>query len=387
MSKTLKFAIASLLLSIILAGIACVAAPQIAQNDVPSHEFGLVEEVWQLLQRDFVDQDALDPAKLEQGAVRGLLDALDDPYTSYLTPEQYELSRTRLAGEFSGIGARITLKERQLIVVAPIAGSPAEQAGIRPGDKILEVDGESTAGWSLHESAMTIRGPRGTAVTLLVLHLDEVVPREIEIIRAEIKVPSVEWEMLPDNIAHIRISNFTERTTEEFNSALSDIVAQDTVRIVLDLRNNPGGLLSAAVSVVSQFLESGIAVYAVDNTGERASWPVQRGTMAPDTPLVVLVNNHTASAGEIVAGALQSHNRSPIIGVRTHGKGSMNRIHRLSDGGALFVTFARWFTPDDRQIHGEGIAPDIELELTPEDIENDRDPQLERAIEYLNRER
>jgi carboxyl-terminal processing protease len=236
---------------------------------------------------------------------------------------------------------------------------------------------------SLHEAAMKIRGPQGTKVRLLVLHPDEDIPREIKITRAEIKVPSVEWEMLPDNVAHIRITNFTERTDAEFASALSDIIAQGGVGIVLDLRNNPGGLLEAAVNVASQFLKQGIVVYALDNRRERTDWPVRVGGMAPDIPLAILVNNHSASASEVVAGALQDHERGPIIGIKTLGKGSMNRVHQLGDGGALFITFARWFTPDGRQIEREGIVPDIEIQLTPEDIENDRDPQLDRAIEYL----
>ena len=383
-----KLAVVASLVTVFLLGIACgVAVPLIPQADAPPQGLELVEEVWQLIQRDFVDSEALDHNKLAEGAVRGLIEALDDPYTSYLTPEQYELSITRLTGEFSGIGAMITIEEGQLIVIAPIAGSPAEQAGIRPGDKILEVDGESTAEMSLHEAALKIRGPQGTKVSLLVLHPDEDIPREIEITRAEIKLPSVEWEMLPGNIAHIRVSNFTERTNSEFASALSDVMAHGATGIVLDLRGNPGGLLAAAVKVASQFLEEGIVVYALDNKRERTDWPVRDGGMAPDTPLAVLVNSHTASAGEVVAGALQDHNRGLIIGVSTHGKGSMNRVHRLSDGGALYITFARWFTPDGRQIDREGIAPDIELELTPEDIENDRDPQLDRAIEYLQRGR
>jgi carboxyl-terminal processing protease len=375
------------LLAILLLGIACVAVPLIPQKDAPPEGLERVEEVWRLIERYFVDSEALCPDELAEGAIRGLIEALGDPFTSYLTPEQHELWMTRLRGEFSGIGAVITIREGQLTVVAPIAGSPAEQAGMRSGDKILEVDGESTAGWSLPQAAMKIRGPIGTTVRLLVLRPDEDIPREIEITRAKIKVPTVEWEMLPGNIAHIRISNFTERTDAEFASALSDIIAQGGAGIVLDLRNNPGGLLGAAVKVASQFLEQGIVVYALDNKGVRTEWPVQDGGMAPDIPLAVLVNSYSASASEVVAGALQDHDRGPIIGVKTHGKGSMNRVHHLGHSGALFLTFARWFTPDGRQIDREGIAPDIELELTLEDIENDRDPQLERAIEYLRRGR
>ncbi|MBT9149106.1 MAG: putative CtpA-like serine protease [Dehalococcoidia bacterium] len=382
MSRALKLAIASLL-TILLLSIACVAVPLIPQRDAPPQGLELVEEVWQLIQRDFVDSEALDPAKMAEGAIRGLIEALDDPYTSYLTPQQYELSRTQLEGEFSGIGAIITIKEGQLTVVAPIADSPAEQAGIRPGDQILEVDGESTAGMGLHEAALKIRGRQGTKVRLLVLRPGEDTPREIEITRAEIKLPSVRWEMLPDAIAHITLTNFTGRTDSEFASALRDVIAQGAIGIVLDLRNNPGGLLDAAVRVASQFLEEGIVVYALDNRGERDDWSVQHKGIASEMPLAVLVNRHSASASEVVAGALQDYNRGPIIGAKTHGKGSMNRVHQLSNGGALYITFARWFTPDGRQIDREGITPDIEVELTPEDIENNRDPQLERAIEYL----
>jgi carboxyl-terminal processing protease len=382
MSRAIKLAIASLL-AIFILGIACVAVPLIHQRDAPPEGLERVEEVWRLIERYFVDSKALCPDELAEGAIRGLIETLDDPFTSYLTPEQHELWITRLEGEFSGIGAILNIREGQLTVVAPIPGSPAEQANIRPGDKILEVDGEPTAGMSLQEAAMNIRGPQGTRVRLLILRPDEDIPREIEVTRAEIKVPSVEWKMLPDNIAHIRISNFTERTDVEFASALSDIIAQGGTGIVLDMRNNPGGLLDAAVNVASQFLERGIVVYALDNRGERTNWPVRARGMASDIPLAVLVNSHSASASEVVTGALQDHNRGPIIGAKTHGKGSVNRMHQLGDGGALVITFARWFTPDGQQIDMEGITPDIKVDLTPEDIKNGRDPQLERAIEYL----
>ncbi len=382
MSRTLKLAIASLLV-ILLLGIACVAMPLIPQQDAPPPGLEHVEEVWRLIQRYHVDSEDLDPNKLAEGAIRGLIEALGDPYTTYLTPQRYELWRTQLEGEFFGIGAIITIREGQLTVVAPIAGSPAEQAGIRPGDQILEVDGEPTAGMDLRAALMKIRGPQGTKVTLLVLHPDEDTPREIEITRAKIKVPSVKWEMLPNNLAHIRVTNFTERTDSEFTSALRDIIAHGATGIILDLRNNPGGPLDAAVKVASQFLEEGIVVYALDNRGEREDWSAQDKGIAPEIPLVVLVNSHSASASEVVAGALQDHNRGPIIGTKTHGKGSVNRIHRLGHGGALSITFARWFTPSGRQIDRNGIAPNFEVTITAEDIENDRDPQLERAIAYL----
>jgi carboxyl-terminal processing protease len=273
------------------------------------------------------------------------------------------------------------------MVVAPIAGSPAEEAGIRSGDKILEINGEPTSEMSLIEATLKIRGKEGTKVKLLVLHRGEDIPIEIEVIRAEIDLPSVDWEMLPENIAHLGITNFSGRTDYEFASALEDIESQGATAIVLDLRDNPGGMLNAAVSVASQFLEEGLVLYTVDSEGERTNWEVKPEGLALDTPLAVLVNGGSASASEVVAGALQDNQRGPIIGVKTLGKGSVNRVHQLSNGGALYITYARWFTPSGGQIDEEGIIPDIEVEMTAEDVENDRDPQLEQAIEYLTQRR
>jgi C-terminal peptidase prc len=300
MTRTLKLAIASLL-AILLLGFTYLAPPLIPQRDAPPEGLELVEEVWQLILRDFVDREALDPDKLAQGAIRGLIEALNDPYTFTAHPAF----------------VRISEKARAL----------------------------------------------------------------------KIRLPSVKWEMLPDNIAQIRVTTFTERTGSEFASALSNIVAQGATGIVLDLRNNSGGSLDAAVKVASQFLEQGLVVYKLNNRGVRTDYPVLAGGLALDIPLAVLVNSRSLSASELVAGALQDHNRGPIIGVRTFGKGSTSRVHELSNSWVLYVTFARLFTPHGRQIEGEGIVPDIELEMTPEEIENDRDSQLKRAIEYLTLER
>lgn len=370
---------------VFLLTLGCSNTTDLSRPNSPAEGLELVEEAWDVIAEDFVDSQSLSTEELAEGAIRGLVEALNDPHTSYLTAEQYEISSTKLKGEFSGIGAIITIKDMALTVVAPITGTPAEQAGIRSGDKILEVDGKSTSGMSLNEAQLEIRGKEGTKVNLLILHPDESIPIEIEITRAEIELPSVSWEMLPDNIAHIKLTNFTERTDSELTSALKDTELQGAIGIVLDLRNNPGGLLDAAVSVVDQFVEEGIALYALDNQGRKDEWSVEAGGLAADTPIAVLVNSGSASASEIVAGAIQAHNRGPIIGVKTFGKGSMNRIYQLSNGGALYITFARWFTPNGQQIDNEGIIPNIEIDTKQEDIENDYDPQLERAIEHLKK--
>jgi carboxyl-terminal processing protease len=207
---------------------------------------------------------------------------------------------------------------------------------------------------------------------------------EIEITRDDIQLPSVEWAMLPSNIAHIKITSFSDRTDSEFTSALKDIKSQSAAGIVLDLRNNPGGIVDAAVNMVDQFINKGTVVYALDNKGERTDWSARDGGLAEDIPLVVLVNGHSASASEIVSGALQDYSRGPIIGVKTFGKGSMNLVRQLSNGGALYITYARWFTPNGHQIDKEGVIPDIIVEMTPSDTEAGRDPQLERATEYLS---
>ena len=275
------------------------------------------------------------------------------------------------------------MKDDLLTVVSVFDDSPAEQAGIKSGDKILEVDGQSLSGMSLYEGVLKIRGKQDTRVKLLVLHSDEDIPIEIELTRAKIEIPSIQWQMLPGSIAHIQIDEFSERTGAQLQLALEESLAQDVAGIVLDLRYNPGGMVDAAVSVASQFIEEGIILYALDSDENRTEWLAKSGGIVLDIPLTVLVNNHSASASEVVAGALQDYDRGAVIGTKTFGKGSMNRVRELSNGGALYITFARWYTPNGRQIDEEGISPDIEIEITEEDIENGRDSQLERAIEHL----
>ena len=367
----------TLLLTVSLAiplGTGCSLIPdqKTSESDL---DVALLEEVWEIIQEEYVEPDELDTETLIRGAVRGMVDALDDPYSAYLDPDEYEMFASELSGKFEGIGAYVGERNGQITIIAPIPDSPADKAGIRPGDIIMGVDGESTVGWSVQDAVLAIRGPRGTPVSLLVLHEGDIETVEIEIIRAEIEVPGVYLEMLGD-IAHITIIDFTERTNEELSAALDEVANQEATGIILDLRWNGGGLLSAVVDVTSRFLDEGIVLSAVDNKGHKTDYPVSHTGSVIQLPMVVLVNEFSASSSEVLAGALQDYDRAVVAGATTFGKGSVNILRPLSDGSGLYITIARWYTPGGRLIEGEGIEPDFELD--PEEV----DP-VEWALDYL----
>ena len=343
----------------------------------PGGALGLdtVVQAWDILFEDYVDSGRLDSSALSQGAIRGMVEALDDPYTSYLGPEDYRLALSSLEGKIEGIGAQVAIRDEQLTIIAPIADSPAAKAGIRAGDRILEIDGRSTAGMSLAEAVLKIRGPEGTPVRLLTLHQGETEPELIEIVRAEIELPSVRFEMKGD-IAYINITHFSEDTDDELSPVLRSVAQGEASGIILDLRSNPGGLLPAVVDITSHFLKEGVVVYVVDNQGERTALTVKPSAATTDLPVVVLVDSYTASGGEVLAGALRDHARAAIAGTKTYGKGSVNILRQLKDGSGLYVTTARWLTPNGHLIEGEGLHPDYELELDKEDA-------IQWAIDYL----
>ena len=375
MSKILKIVVIALLVVNLALFFGAGCAVGIKAPFGSTQSLGIVDEAWDILFRDYVDKDKLDETKLSQGAVRGMVEAVDDPYTAYLDPATYELSLTRLEGTYEGIGATVAIEDDQIVVIAPIAGSPAEKAGIRPGDKVLEIDGVSTEGMSLVEAVVIIRGPQGTPVRLLVLHQDETEPVEIEIVRAEIELPSVRYEMRED-IAYINISHFSELTDGQLSSALESITHEAATGIIIDLRSNPGGLLQGVIDVASYFLTEGVVVDVVDNKGGHTTATVTRREVITDLPLVILVDSFSASGSEVLAGALQDHGRAVIAGTTTFGKGSVNILRQLKDGSGLYITTARWLTPQGRLIEGEGISPDYELELEEEDA-------IQWAIAYL----
>jgi len=347
-------------------------------------EFDIVEEAWLVILQDYVDIEELDLNTVSGEAVRGMIGALDDPHSAYYSAEQYETIKNRhIEGLYGGIGAVLSIIDGNLTVVSLIEDAPAERGGLMPGDRILGVDGESTWGMSLDDAVDRISGEPGTDVTLLVIHEGSNEEETIVITREEIKLPSIYTEMLPDNIAHIEISRFSSHTGNELATELERLLENDLDGIVLDLRDNTGGVLAAAVKTASQFLEEGLVTYAIYSGDKREDWEVEKGGIATDIPLAILVNANTASAGEVVAGALQDHERGRLIGTQTYGKGSVNHHRQLSDGSAIYISIARWYTPDGRQIEGNGLTPDDEVEITVEDIEQGNDPQLDRAIEYI----
>jgi carboxyl-terminal processing protease len=342
-------------------------------------------QTWEIVQQYYVDQP-VDTTLMMQGAIRGMLAALDDPHTSYMDPELYSLEEQSLAGEYEGIGAYIDTSGDYVEIISPITGSPAEAAGLKSGDLIVGIDGEDMTGVSGDVVHALILGPAGTDVTLTVKResLDE--PFDVTITRAKIIVPSVESRMLEDedNLAYVRINIFGEDTADDLHNQLRELMKNDPRGLVLDLRGNGGGYLDTAIDVVSEFIDSGVVVYEEYGDGSRDSYDVKRGGLATEIPLVVLVDEGTASASEITAGAIQDYERGILVGTTTYGKGSVqNWLALVNDQGAIRVTIARWLTPSGRQINEIGIEPDYVVEFTEQDIENLDDVQLKKAIELL----
>ncbi|MCX6020175.1 MAG: S41 family peptidase [Chloroflexi bacterium] len=346
-------------------------------------QFKLLNEIWDILRTDFVEPQTLDADKLGRGAIEGVVRALGDAHTSYIDKEQYAMEQAGIRGSYEGIGAHVSLQDGVVVIVSPIAGSPAEQAGVRAGDRIMGVNDESVKGLTLTDVVTKIKGPRGTTVKLLVMREGSTDPVTLTITRAEIKTGTVFVQMLPDGVAHIRISQFAQRTGVELRDALKEAEKQGAKSLVLDLRNNPGGLLDTTVESASQFLEKGVVAYQVDRNGNKDTWEVRPGGATLTMPMVILVNQGSASGSEVLTGALQDYGRATVIGTKTFGKGSVNHIRELSDGSALYVTIARWLTPNGRLIEGKGLDPDITVPFTEDDLKAQRDPQLAKGLEVL----
>ena len=355
---------------------------QIAPDPQVQSQFKVFWEAWNLVESDYVDESTVDEREMTYGAIQGMLSSLDDANTRFSDPVDAVHVEEHIRGSFDGIGVRVELRDGRMTVVAPLEDSPGEKAGLRGGDVITHVNGEDITKHTLNESVRLIRGPRGTKVTLTIERQGQP-PFDVEIIRAEIKIISVRGEMLGD-IAYLKLNNFNANSSDQLTSKVEELLAEDPVGLILDLRNNPGGLLSSAVHVTSQFLSSGVVLREERRDADPQVFAVQSGGIATEIPMVVLVNSGSASASEIVAGALQDTGRAIIIGEKTFGKGTVQTINRLSDGSILHLTIARWSTPDDRLIEKVGLEPDIVIELTDDDRASDRDPQLERAKQHLH---
>jgi carboxyl-terminal processing protease len=341
-------------------------------------------ESWNIVHDDYVDQP-VDDLLLMQGAIRGMMEALGDEHSSYMDPETYETASSILSGqEYEGIGAWVDTTADYLTIISPIPGSPAEEVGLEPGDKIIEIDGEDMTGIDAELARQRVLGPAGSTVVLTVAREGEPETLEFTVTREKIVVKSASSEMLEDDIGYVQITTFGDKTTPELRATLEDLMAQDPRGLVIDLRNNGGGYLQTSVEVASEFIGEGVVLYEQFGDGERTTYPALKNGQATEIPLVVLINEGTASASEIVAGAIQDYGRGKLVGVTSYGKGSVQILVPLSNNqGAVRVTIAEWLTPDERTIQGEGLQPDVEVEITEEEYEADLDPQLDKAIEVL----
>ena len=356
-----------------------------AAEDI-ANDFGVFWEVWSKIEESYIG-GLPTSRQITYGAVRGAIDVLGDPYTIFIEPVAREQERESLRGNFGGVGAVLERNENGDIVLLPIDGNPAELAGILKGDNLIAVDGQQIdQEMSVEDIAELIRGKEGTKVTLTVLHPNATEPEDITIVRAAILLPSVTFELLEGDpiVGYVKLSRFSGESSAEMQEALVELQELGAEKLILDLRQNGGGLLDAAVDVSDQFLNEGPVVYQISKGEKEKIFEASTDTPASDIPLVVLVDNGTASAAEIVAGALQDRERATLIGTNTFGKGSVQVAYDLSDGSSVHVTSARWLTPNRHQIDQQGLSPDIPVELTEEAIADGRDEILEEALAYLN---
>jgi carboxyl-terminal processing protease len=366
-----------------------------------TEDFELMSQAWRLIDRFYVDRSAVRPTAMAYGAINGMAESLGDTgHSVFLTPQQARKAGSAVEGKLTGVGIEIRSRDRQTVIVAPIDGSPAQLAGVRAGDVIMEVDGHPITGLSFAQIAGKISGQAGEAVELTVLNPHDGRRREIRIVRAAMKVNNVSWQPLPGTaLAHLRIAMFSEGESADLRKALVEIQQQNIKGIILDLRNDPGGVLDEAVATASLFLKSGNVLWEKDAKGAITPVPVQAGAVAPDIALAVLINGGSASDSEIVAGALHDAHRATLVGETTFGTGTVLTQFPLSDGSSLLLAVQEWLTPDKRSFWHKGIEPDIKVELpievspllpiveremTENQLHSSRDSQLLKAIELLS---
>lgn len=375
----------------------------VVNKDVPKHinlDFKLFWDTWDLLSRTHIDKKAIDPNKLFYGAISGMVSSLKDPYTVFLPPEQQKSTKEELNGSFEGVGIQLGFNEvktavdgtgdRRLVVIAPLEGTPAKRVGIQPQDVILKIDDKDTTGMSLPEAVKLIRGPKETKVTLTIFREGESENRTYTLIRDTIIVKSVEVSFKEikngKRIGVIKLSRFGERTKDEWDEAVSEILQKNPAALILDVRNNPGGFLEGAVFIVSEFLEEGEVVLQENSEGQRVPFKVNRVGKLTKLPMLVLINKGSASASEIVAGALQDRKRARLVGEKSFGKGTIQEAQDLSGGAGIHITVAKWLTPNGRWVNEtSGLEPDVKIEIGKEEkVEVDKDPQLDKALELFD---
>jgi len=341
-------------------------------------DFRIFWDAWDLIEEKYVIKP--DASQMIYGAISGLVSSLGDSFSNFLDPRATKEFKEDLNGRFEGIGAELGIKDKKLLVIAPLPETPAEKAGIRAGDWILKIDGKSSEFLTIDEAVNLIRGPKGTEVKITLLHEGSEEPEEIIIKRDTIIVKSVKLDF-KDNVAYLDVNRFSDTTTAEVDEAAAEILIKKPKGVILDLRNNPGGYFDAAIDLVSFFVDSGVVVTEKYRDGEKKDFYARGGAKLKDFPLVVLVNKGSASASEIVAGAIQDYKKGVLIGEDTFGKGSVQEILGLADGSSIRLTVAKWFTPHNQSISDQGLRPDFKVEISDEDIKAGRDSQLDKALE------
>lgn len=348
-------------------------------------DFSLFWEAYHKLQEKFVDKGKFDIQKIIYGAISGMVKSLEDPYTVFLKPEETKRFIEDVKGTFEGVGMEIDIRKGQLQVISPLEGTPAQRAGLRAGDKIIKIDDKPTMDMTIEEAVNLIRGPKDTQVTLTIFREEWEKTKEIKIVRAVIEVPSLKWEIKNENIAYLKLYQFSEKASFDFRIAAIEILASPCQKIILDLRNNPGGYLEVAQEISGWFLKRG-EIVVIEDFGarkERNIYKAQGNASLVGFPVVILINQGSASGSEILAGALRDNRDILLIGEKSFGKGSVQELERLSEGSSLKITVAKWLTPKGELITDKGLEPDIKVEMTEEDYEEGKDPQLDKAIEII----
>lgn len=344
-----------------------------------------IDDVWSRLKNSYYDASKLERSKLEYNAVKGFVAGIEDPYTAFMTPDESKDFENGLEGHLEGIGAELEVKNGKLVVVSPLKDSPAEKAGIKPADIIYKIDNSLTEEMTLFDAVRKIRGKKGTSVTLTIIRENIPNPLEIKVLRDKVTIDSITVKKLDNEIYHVAIHQFSDHTKTEFQNVVQKILLEKARGMVLDLRGNGGGYLDISVDILSELLagEKNAAVIKKRDPTKNETVKTNGSGRLADIPLAVLVNKGSASASEIIAGAIQDYKRGILIGEKTFGKGSVQQVDKLPDGASLRYTIAKWFTPLERSIDDVGIAPDVEIKMTDEDEKAKRDPQLEEAIKYL----
>jgi carboxyl-terminal processing protease len=359
-----------------------LGAPSQVKND-EAFDFNVYWEAWNALRSDFVYKNKIKDKEMFYGSIKGLAAASNDPYTVFMTPTETKEFSNDLAGTFEGIGAEVGMRNNIITIIAPLTGMPAEKAGVKAGDKIYAIDGKSALGLTVDEAVKKIRGTKGTIVTLTLIRDKETTPREIKITRGIIVVKSVTVTYRPDGIAVIKVSSFNDDTLDLFKAAAKEITVKKPNGIILDLRNNPGGYLDTAVAMASEWVKAGPVVVEQFGDGKRNEYNSNGDARLESFKTIVLVNGGSASASEIVAGALRDYKKATLVGEKTYGKGSVQTIRDLSDGSSIKITIATWMTPNGDFINEKGLDPQTEVKLSATDVEKNKDPQLQKAVDLI----